>query len=112
MISVPVTSRAAAIATSDLPDAVGASTTTGDPAMSERDDRDARAVRRRGEDLAQLAREVVRRGAGDLDRRVRAGPQRGGRGEVHEAVLGRAGGEDGAVLLARSLDEDLFGAPD
>src|SRR5688572_20927028 len=102
-ISVPATARAAAIATSDLPAAVGPSTTTGAAAISERGDRDARAVRRLGDEVHEPSREVVGGGAGDLDGRVRAGAQRPRWREVHEAVLGRPCREHGRILLARAL---------
>src|SRR4051794_4816250 len=111
-ISVPGTAVAAAIATSDLPDAVGPSTTTGGPGMSEGGDGDAGAGGPIGDDVAQLTGQVVRRGAGDLDRGVGPGPQRLRRREVDETVLGRAGGEHRRVLLARTLDEHLLDAPD
>src|SRR5215204_6465241 len=111
-ISVPGTASAAPIATSDLPDAVEPSTTTAGAVMSQRGDGDAGAVGRLGDDLAQLARQVVRGGPGDLDAGVRAGPQRRRRAEVHEPVLRRAGGQDRRVLLARTVDEDLLDMPD
>src|SRR4051794_18286326 len=112
-ISVPATASAAAIATSDLPEAVGPTTTTGARPISDGDDHgDAGAVGRLGDDLAQLPGEVVGSGAGDLDRRVRAGAQRLRRGEVHEAVLRRARCDDRRVLLARALDEDLLDPSD
>ena len=73
-ISVPATARAAVIATSDLPDAVGPSTTTG-AGTSEGGDGDPHPMRRLGEDLREAPGEVVRRGARDLDRGVGAGAQ-------------------------------------
>ncbi len=74
-ISVPGTARAAAMATSDFPAAVGPTTTTGAAIGSERGDGDACLVGRFGEQLDESPRQVVRSGAGDLDRGVRAGPQ-------------------------------------
>src|SRR3954447_6491023 len=111
-ISVPGTASAAAIATSDLPDAVGPNTTTAGAVMSLGGDRNARAGGPLGDDRVQLAREVVRRGTGDLDRGVGAGPQRRRRPEVDETVLRRASGQHVRVLLARAVDEDLLDAPD
>src|SRR5687768_7798858 len=111
-ISVPATARAAAIATSDLPAAVGPSTTTGAAVISERGDGDARAVRRLGDELHEPSREMVGCGTGDLDGRVRAGAQRARRHEVHEAVVRGARREHRRVLLARALDEHLLEPPD
>ena len=71
-------------------------------ARSEGGDGDAHAVRGSASTLDEPPGEVVRRGAGDLDRGVGAGPQRTRRREVDEAVLGGAGGDDGRVLLARA----------
>src|SRR5688500_6456664 len=111
-ISVPGTASAAAMATSDLPEAVGPSTTTGAAVMSQRGDRDAGAVRRLGQEVDEAPGEVVRRRTGDLDAGVRAGAQRPRRGEVDEAVVRRTGRQHRGILAARALDEHLLDAPD
>ena len=87
-----------------LPDAVGPRTTTGAAAMSERGDGDARAVRGLGDEVDEAAREVVRRGARDLDRGVRAGtqPARGGAKCTSRWCGVRAASTVGSFLLGPS----------
>ena len=75
-------------------------------------DRDLDAVAGVGGLLDEAGSEVVRGGGDDLDVGIGAGSQRMRGGEVDETVLPRPSGEDGGVLLARSLDEDLLGATD
>ena len=55
---------------------------------------------------------MVWRGRRDLDVGISAGAQRLGGDEVDEAVLSRAAGKDGRILLARSRDEDFLGSTD
>ena len=62
--------------------------------------------------LDEAPRQVVRSGAGDLDRGVRAGPQWSGRREVHQPVLAGPRRHDGGILPARALDEHLLDPAD
>src|SRR5690606_32764048 len=76
------------------------------------DHRDPGAAAGHGEDLDQLALEVVGRGAGYVDEGEGAGSEGVGGPEVDQPVLAGAAGEQRRVLLAGPLDDDLLAPSD
>src|SRR5262249_10525753 len=117
-ISLPGSARASAMATADLPEAVGPTMASGvgmelraipaRAAASACGHRNAAPMGGGERDVTELAAEVVRSGIGDLDHGVGAGTERHIGAEVDDLVLTGPSRGHGRVLLARPLDEDLL----